>query len=429
MQTTKTRLDATTVEVTAAAEQPLLDSAKRQVLAELAKQARVPGFRAGKAPAALVEKQVDQAALQEKFLERAAQQLYLQAIDQENVRPVAQPEVSVSQFVPFSVLEISAKIQTVGDVKLADYQHLKKAKPAVKITEKDIDGVVESLRQRVADKKTVKRAAQDGDEVTIDFSGTDAKTKQPVSGAESKDYPLRLGSDSFIPGFESNIVGMKPDEDKTFDVTFPKDYGVSALQNRKVSFAVHVSKVQEMSLPGADDALAAKAGQFSSLKELRADIKTQLQAERQKETDSAYQNELLEEVAKKSSAAIPDVLIDEEVQRLEQQERENAAYRGQTWPEYLAAQNLTEDKYKQQQRPAAELRVRAGIILAEIADREKLGVADEEVSRQIQQLKSQYARDPKMRAELDKPENRRDIASRLLSEKTIARLEHYATGQ
>jgi trigger factor len=426
MQTTKKQIDDTTVELTASAEQELLDNVKQQVLKKLGAQVRLPGFRLGKAPASMVEKNVDQARLQNDFLEQAVQQLYLAAIDKENVRPVTQPEVSVSKFVPFTTLEISAKIETVGEVKLADYKKIKKAKPAVKVTEKDIDGVVESLRQRVADKKAVNRTAKSGDEVTIDFSGTDAKTGQPISGADAKGYPLLLGSNSFIPGFEDDIIGMKPGEDKTFDITFPKDYGVKALQGKKVSFAVHLITVQEVTLPKADDDFATKAGPFSSLKELRGDIKGQLKSERQQEADSQYQNELLEDVAKKSSVAIPASLVDEEIQRMEQQDRQNATYRGQTWPEYLEAQELSEDTYKEAQRPAAELRVKAGLVLAEIADKEQINITDEEVDRQINLLKGRYQQDPKMQAELAKPENRRDIASRLLSEKTIGKLEEYA---
>jgi trigger factor len=344
----------------------------------------------------------------------------------ENVRPVAQPEVNITKFVPFTTLEVEAKVAAVGKIKLPDYKNIKLAKKPVEVTAKDVNEVIAQLRERAAEKTEVKRAAKNGDEVMIDFVGTDAKTKESVSGADGKDYPLMLGSNSFIPGFEANLIGLKPGEEKTFTLEFPSNYGVKALQNRKVTFKVTVKKVNELKQPELDDAFAAKMGPVKTVAELKADIKKQLTAEKQQRADRDYENELIKKLAEKTEAVIPKALVDEELDRLENQEKQNLAYRGQTWQEHLKDEGLSEEQHREQKRPDAETRVKAGLMLSEIAEAEGLQVTPEELEIRMQLIKGQY-QDPAMQAELSKPEARREIASGLLTEKTINKLRSYAS--
>jgi len=239
---------------------------------------------------------------------------------------------------------------------------------------------------------------------------------------------LLLGSNTFIPGFETNLIGMKPAEEKTFTLTFPKDYGVKTLQNRKVDFTVTIKKVQEMVEPKIDDEFAAKVGPFKNVEEMKADIKKQLQTEKDYQGDREYTDELLTKIKKESKAAIPDSLIDEQLERLLGDHKQNAMYRGTTWQEFLEGEGKTEEEYKKTLRPDAELRVKAGLVLGEIAEKEGIEVTPEELEVRMQILKSQYP-DEKMQAELDKPEARREIASRMVSEKTVDKLVGYATAK
>ncbi|HSX37020.1 MAG TPA: trigger factor, partial [Patescibacteria group bacterium] len=363
MQVTTEKLGPTTHKLTLVADQQLLDNAKAKVLEHLARgHVKVQGFRQGKVPKELVEKNVDQNLLQSEFLEQAVNQLYGQAVDEQRLRPVEQPKINITKFVPFTTLEVTAEVEAVGDIKLPDYKRIKLAKPAASVTPKDVDDVMKNLRQRAAAKQEVKREAKAGDEVVIDFTGVDAKTKEPVAGADGKDYPLLLGSNTFIPGFEDNVVGMKPGEAKEFDITFPKDYGVKPLQNHKVTFTVTVGKVQTVTEPKLDDAFAATVGPFKTLAELKADVKKQLQNDKQQEAERRYENELLQKIAEKSDVAIPKALVDEEIERIEDQERQNVVYRGQTWQEHLDQEGLTAEAHKEKNRPQAELRVKGGLI-------------------------------------------------------------------
>jgi trigger factor len=426
MQVTKKNLSDTKVQLLLVADAEQLKTAKEETLKHLAHDVRLPGFRPGKAPLNLIEKSINPATLQTEFLDRALNVLYINALEEYKLRPVAQPQVKIQKFVPFDTLEIEAEVEVVGTIKLADYKTIKLARKAVKITAKDVDEVLDQLKQREAEKKDVDRASKDGDQTMINFKGVDAETKEAISGADGKDYPLLLGSNTFIPGFETNLVGMKTGEEKTFTLTFPKDYGVKALQGRKVAFTVTVTKVQEVVEPKLDDAFAAKAGPFKTLDELKADAKKQLETEKEYQADREYTDELLTKITKESKAAIPESLIAEQTDRLVNDQKQNSMYRGMTWKEFLESQGLTEEKYREQLKPEAEMRVKAGLVLGEIAEAEKITVTPEELEIRIQLLKAQYP-DEKMQAELGKPESRREIVSRMVSEKTVDKLVGYAS--
>jgi trigger factor len=426
MRITRTQPSANITKLAVTADKTELDVTKQAVLERLSASVKVPGFRPGKAPANLVEKQIDQNAFQAEFLNEVINQLYVKAVEQEKLRPVSEPKVEVNKFVPFSTLEFSLEVEAVGDIKLPNYKIIKVEATKPEVTAKDVNTVLDSLRQRGAAKTEVQRAAKSGDEVTIDFTGSDAATKEPIDGTDGTDYPLTLGSNSFIPGFEDELMGVKAGDRKTFDIVFPEDYGAKTLQKRKVTFAVTVKKVQELKPAALDDAFAATVGPFKTLAELKADIKKQLKAEKQQEADRKFDNDLLEKIAAKTEVAIPKALVEDEMDRMEEEEKRNVVYRGQTWQEHLDGEGLTTEEHREKQREGAELRIKAGLILGAIADKEQIDVTPEELEIRMQLLKGQYP-DPAMQAELDKPEARRDIRSRMLTEKTLDKLRGYTT--
>lgn len=385
---------------------------------------KVPGFRAGKAPLNMVEKHIDQSLLQSDFIDAVLNHYYVSAITTEKLRTVGQPQVNLSKFVPFTTMEFDVSVDILGDVVLPDYKKLKQAKTLAKVEIKDVNEVIASLQKRLADKKSVNRAAKNGDEVIVDFKGTDAKG-EAINGAEGQDYPLLLGSNTFIPGFEPNIVGMKTGDKKKFTIPFPKDYSVAVLQGKKVTFEVTVKTINELIEPKADDNFAAKAGPFSTLKALKADIKEQLTIEKQRELDRIYENELLEKIVAKTKVDVPATLIDEQVARLEQEERQNLAYKGQTWQEHLDEEAITEEAHRERNKPEAEKQIKIGVMLGAIGDKEGIDVTPEETDVRLQLLKGQYT-DKAMQDELDKPGARQDIESRLRTEKIIAKLTSYA---
>lgn len=426
MHITRTDISKTKVKLEIVASEAVLAPYKTHTLEKLAAKVKLPGFREGKAPLNLIEKNVDPQKLQAEFMDDAINHLYADAVRDQKIRPIDNPKITLKKFVPFTTLEFDAEVEVLGKVTVADYKKIKKSAKPVVVTAKDIDDVVKSLQERVAESKDVERAAKNGDKVIINFKGVDAK-KKPVQGAEGKDYPLLLGSDTFIPGFEKNLLGMKADDEKTFDLTFPKDYGVKVLAGSKVTFTVTVTKVQEQTLPKLDDAFAATAGPFKTLKELRDNIKIELQRERETQAMTELEGDIVKEISAKSKLEVPEALIDDQIERLLTELRQNLTYRGLTYQEYLKREDTTEEAYRKDVLvPEAEQRVRAGLVLAEISELEGIEVTPEELDIRMQMLKAQY-QDAAMQAELEKPESRQNIASRMLTEKTIQKLVDYGT--
>ncbi len=426
MQIQQETLSPSSAKLSVTADATALETIKKMVVKRLGSDVKVAGFRAGKAPENLIEKQIDPSILQSEFLNDAVNQLYDQAVKHEKLRVVAQPEITITKFVPFSTLEFTAQVEHIGPIKLADYKAIKLAPKKAEIKPAEVTAVLNNLADRAAEKKPVERAAKLKDEVTMDFSGVDAKTKERIEGADGQEYPLVIGSQSFIPGFEEELVGLKPGAKKTFDITFPKDYQAAMLQNRKVSFSVTILKVSELVRPKIDDKFAASVGPFKTLAELKADIKKQITVEKQREADQAYDNELLQKIADASQVAIPKALVDDEIKRLEEEEKRNIAYRGQTWQEHLDAEGVSEEEHSERQRPMAELRIKTGLLLGEISERENITVSPDELKTRIELLKNQY-NDEALRAELDSPVGMRDINSRLMIEKTIDKIRSYSS--
>lgn len=426
MQVTKKNLSDNKIVLTISASQAYLAPIKELTLKRLSNDVKLPGFREGKAPLNLVEKNVDPQVLQTEFIEEALSQLYPEAAASEKIRPIDRPQINLKKFVPFTEIEFEAEVEVLGPVKLGDYKKIKKTKEVEKVTAKDVQTIIDNLKLRLAEKKEVKREAKDGDEVWIDFKGVNTKG-DAIPGADGTDYPLKLGSDTFIPGFEKNLVGLKAGEEKTFDLTFPKDYRATSLAGSKVTFTATVKKVNEVVDPKEDDSFAQKVGPFKTIEQLKSDIKKELTTSKEQEALTKLETDVIMALVDKSTVSIPDVLIADQVDRDLRELKQSLAQRGMTYEEFLTSEGKTAEVYeKEVLRPRAEQKVKTSIILAEVSEVENLQVTPEEVTGRVELLKQQYP-DPGMQDELNKPEALRDIGARLLTEKTINALVGYAT--
>jgi trigger factor len=418
------QLSETLIELSIIADQTQLAEAKSAAIAILAPKVKVDGFRAGKVPLSLAEKHINPASLQNEFLEEAINKTYLESIKQEQLRPVANPDINIVKFVPYTTLEFRAKVEIIGKIKLPNYKIMSLKKADVKVSAKDIQEVLERLQTQTAEYKEVERPIKDGDRAIIDFSGKDEKG-QVVSGADGKDFPLSIGSKTFIPGFEENLIGLKKDDKKTFNVTFPQDYHFRALQSKKVYFAVTVKKVEDVIKHKLDDEFAAKAGPFKTLKELKDDILKQLKLEREAQAERDFEDSIIKKIVEKTIVSLPASLLKEQTEAVGREFEQNLAYRGQKLDDYLAQKNISKGQFEADElRPAAEQRLKAGLVLSEIANKENIEVSPEEVEIRRQVLKGRYS-DPKMQEELNNPNSNREIANRLLTEKTIHKLVGY----
>ncbi len=416
-------LKPTVVKLTIEASKEEILSAKIDAINKLKSKYKIPGFRPGKAPVDISEKYIDPAMLSEETINIAVNSIYLKALFENKLRSVDRGEISISSFVPYESLKFSATVDVLGQIKLGEYKKLGIQKPIGKITPKAIDEVLERLRLQLSTRSEVKRAAKDGDEVVIDFTGTEDANDKAIAGADGKNFPLILGSKTFIPGFETKLIGAKAGETKEIKVTFPSDYNVTYLRNMKAKFTVTINKVYEVKLPEINDAFASKVGNFKSLSELKADIKRELKLNQDQELQVQYQNKLVDHIVSKTEIAIPETLINEDKEKYIFEARQNASYRGQTWSEFLQSENLTEKQFDEQARSISENRVKTGLILGEIASLENISVDNTELEARLIQLKAAYNNDPQMQHELSDKRNHLDIKNRILVEKTLSRIE------
>jgi trigger factor len=423
---TRTDTSDTLVTLEIIVDEDTLALAKKHAVEKLGKSVKITGFREGKAPASLIEKSIDQNALAEEFLNEAINHSYPEAVKKEGISPIASPKVEVTKFVPFSLVEYKADIAMIGKIKLADYTKLKAKKETVEPDKADIEQVIGNMQTQLAEKNDVEREAKKEDQVWINFVGTDEKDKE-VKGAKGDNYPLVIGSDTFIPGFEEHIIGLKAGETKTFAIEFPKDYGVKALQAKKVTFAVDVVKVQEVKKPELNEEFVKKVSPtLKTMAELRDDIKKQLAVEADSKAVRAYENALVAEIVEKSSVEVPDELVEEQAANVMRDLTQNILYRGQTMEEYLEAIGMTAEEQREKEiLPEASRRLKAGILLSEIAEKEKITVTEEEIKIRVSVLKQRYASDAEMLKQLEDVNNLRELGSQILTEKTIAKIVGY----
>lgn len=419
MKHTLKKLSDTQVEITIAVSAEDMADAKEKALKHLSRDLKAPGFRKGKVPANVAEKHLDPNLLSNEVMQHAVNQTLTETIAVENLRVLDQPNISITKFVPYTDMEFTAVVEIIPEVKLGNYKKLKVKRVVKKVEKSDVDEVVERIRQSLAEKNEVKRAAAMGDEVTIDFVGK--KDGEAFDGGTSKDYSLALGSKSFIPGFEEAIVGHKPGDKFDVPLTFPKDYHAESLKGAKVVFEVTLKKVAEVKLPELTDELAKKVGPVDNVKDMLEDIKSELMLQNERQADDKYKDELIQALVKVSKVPVPEILLTDQTRSIAQDFKQNLMYRGLTPDDYMKQMGYADETEWQEKEfnELAEKRVKAGLVLAELSKEENVEVTKEELDARQAQMLEQY---PSMKEQLNTPESRADLVNRLVTEKTLDRL-------
>ncbi|MBH2007168.1 trigger factor [Candidatus Saccharibacteria bacterium] len=419
-QSTK-HLSETKVELTITVGAEELKNAELVALAKVAQDIKVPGFRKGKAPASVAAKHVDPNDLAQHTLENALSKAVADAFTESGVQALDRPEVDVKKFVPGSELEFVAIAEILPKITLGDYKKLSAKAEKVSVTKKDVDEILDRIKKGYAEKKPAERKAKKGDEVNINFVGK--KDGVAFDGGTAEGYDIVLGSDSFIPGFEDGIIGHKAGDEFDLDLAFPDHYHVEDLKGAKVVFSVKLNEVKEVVEPELTDELAAKAGPFKTVKELEDDIKTEITRQKQQEADDKLKDALVSELVEKSEVPVPEILAQDQMRSIEQDMVQNLMQRGLTLDMYLAEKDFKDKDawIASEVKDAADNRVRAGLVLAELSKVLKVEATQEELLERMNLLGQQYPSDD-LRKQLKSPEAQRDIANRLLTDKTIDKL-------
>ncbi|MBB1555446.1 trigger factor [Candidatus Saccharibacteria bacterium] len=422
MNTTVKYLSDTRVRATIKVEATELKAAEQVALKKLSKTVKVNGFRKGHVPLEVVKKNVDPNALAQETLENALSRAVAESFIENKLQALERPEVEVKKFVPGESLEFTAEADVLPKVKLGDYKKLKATEKKISVAKKDVDEVVERIRKSMAEKKEVKRAAKLGDEAVIDFVGK--KDGEAFPGGTGNDYPLELGSGSFIPGFEEAIVGLKAGDKKNIELTFPKDYHAPDLKGKKVVFETTVKKINEKALPELNDEFAAKTGPFTSMSELTADIKRELEAQKKREASDELKDSLVKQLVAKSNVAVPTVLREDQVRSIEQDLMQNLMYQGLSIEQYWEQKGYKDrDAWvKAEANEAADNRIKAGLVLSELSKVLKIEATADELADHLNTYRKQYANNPEMTKRFEEPEVQREVANRLITEKTVDEL-------
>ncbi|KKU52447.1 MAG: trigger factor [Candidatus Sungbacteria bacterium RIFCSPLOWO2_01_FULL_47_32] len=365
-----------------------LESAARS----LSKARPMEGFRPGKAPMGVVKQRFGEFAVYEQAAKMCIEKQYLKIVEElggkkngeENVpgiEPIGHPEISITKLAPKEDFEYKIVLSVIPELNLPDYKKnassVTKTKKPVVVEDKEVDEALKSVRESRAPLITVSRPAERGDIVEIDFETFDGDRK--LNGIESKSHPIAIGEGRFIPGFEDNLIGIAAGETKEFNLKLPTDFQNSSLAGKEVTFRATARAVQEKHVPELTDEFAKSVGNFSDLEALKKNVREGILMEKEHKERDRIRMEIIDGIAKKADAELPELLIERELDKMEQELKSGVEHMGLSFDDYLLNIKKSPEELRKDWRKDAEKRVRGALILRKIADAEHIEPEHDEV--------------------------------------------------
>ena len=349
----------------------------------------IPGFRKGKAPRKMIEQMYGKGI----FLEDAANALipeqYSKALEECDLEIVSQPEIDVTQIEPGKAFIFTAEVAVKPEVTLGEYKGLEVPKSETEVTDEEIEAELKKEQEKNSRTITVEdRGAENGDIATIDFEGFVDGTA--FEGGKGTDYPLTLGSGSFIPGFEDQLVGAKAGDHVEVNVTFPEEYQSKDLAGKAAVFQCDVKKVETKELPELDDDFAQDVSEFDTLAEYKEDIKKNLTERKEKEARTAKENAAVDKAIENAQMEIPDAMIETQISQMLDDFSRRMQAQGLTMEQYMQFTGLTADKMREEMKPQALKRIQTRLVLEKIAETENIQPSEEEVNEEIGKMAEMY---------------------------------------
>lgn len=377
------------VEVEAERVSAALDKAFQKVV----KKANVPGFRKGKVPRSIFEARYGVESLYQDAIDILLPEVYGEAVDETDIFPVDRPEVDIEQFGKGQPFKFKAKITVKPEVKLGEYKGVEVPAVSVEVTEEEMNSELERLQQRHAELVVIDdEAAKNGDTVVIDFDGS--VDGVPFEGGKAERYSLELGSNTFIPGFEDQVVGLATGDFKDVTVTFPETYHAEELAGKEAVFKVKVHEIKRKELPELDDEFAKDVSEFETLAEFKEDLKKQLEARKEQEGKAARESALVDKIGENAEVEIPEAMIQGEVQNMVRDFDNRLHAQGMNLDMFLNFSGQTIDDLKAQMQGDAEKRVRNNLVLEQIAKAEEIEATEEEINKELADMAEAYKRTP-----------------------------------
>lgn len=348
----------------------------------------IPGFRKGKVPMAMVEKMYGEQVLYDDALNEILDKTYPDAVKESGLDVVSRPEIGIDEIGKGKDLVYTATVAVKPEVTLGEYKGVTVEKADVTVTEDEVQDRLNKELDKNSRLVDVEREIKKDDIATIDFVGSvDGKE---FAGGKGEDYPLTIGSGTFIPGFEDQLIGHKVGENVDVHVTFPEEYGAKDLAGKEALFKVSIKAVKEKQVPAADDEFASEVSEFDTLDEYKKDLEKTIRAEKEERATTTNENNVVDKVVENASMEIPEPMIDAQLDNMYYDYSMRLQQQGIPIDQYMQITGLTEAKLKEQMKPQAEKNIRTSLVLEAIQKKENISVSDERVDEEFKKIADQY---------------------------------------
>ena len=366
----------------------------KKAVQKIANQVNIPGFRKGKAPRAIIEMHYGKEAVKQEAFEEVANKAYSQALEQEHLIPVSDPKLEASTFEEGKDMELTLKVTLKPEPELGEYKGLHVEKKEAVVTDEQIDAQMKELQNRNAKMVVAEDGAviEKGDFAIIDFAGT--VDGEPFSGGEGKGYPLEVGSNSFIPGFEDQLVGLSKGDATDVEVTFPEEYFVKELAGKEAVFKVNIQDVKRKELPELTDEYVAANSEFKTVAELRANYKERMEKAAEANAKAEYEHDLTDLAVANAKFSVPQIMIEDKISQMVEEMKMSLESRKMTLDMYMQYTGLDMAKIRENQRPVAEESVKTDLVLDAIAKAENIQVDMADVDAEIAAISAQHGAAP-----------------------------------
>jgi len=384
----------------------------------LARRARVPGFRPGKAPRPLLERHLGPGVVLDEAVEHLVHDAYREALVEEAILPLTDADVEIVEAEEGKPVRFKATVQVRPEVELGDYKHFNFSPEIESIDDARVDHVLEELRDQNATLAAVEgRGAKDGDYAVISFRGS--RDGAPFEGGTSERMPLILGQERLIPGFEANLQGLEAGGRTEFDITFPQDYPETVLAGQPAHFVVELRELREKVLPELDVDFIGTLGDFADIDALRIDIRTRLEGNALDRARHGFADRIIDYAVANATVELPDILVDQEIEVMHDEFRGTIARQGISEEAYLKAVGKTDADLHAEFRPGAEKRVQTLLVLSKVADTEGVSVPDAEVEAEVARGRERYPDDARLQTYFDSERGRSYVRSTLRRSRVV----------
>ncbi|MBU1164819.1 trigger factor [Patescibacteria group bacterium] len=388
----------------------------------ISKESKFDGFRPGKAPYDVVVKNVGQEKVLQEAIEPAVQKTFVKAINDKKIITVGSPQIDIIKMAPNNPFIYTATVSLLPKVEMGDYKNIKIKEKEVNVSDDELDKALKNLAKMRHTEALVDRAIKKDDKVEINFKSF--LEKIPVEGGAQEKFPLVVGENTFIPGFEDQLIGMKAGQEKKFQLRFPKEYHDKNLSDKLVDFEIIVNAVYEVKLPQLNDDFAKGIGNFKNIEELKTQLKDNLKHEAKHKEERRVEEEMIQSLIKIAKFDdIPELLINNELQKMIAELEQNIKNQGMNFEDYLNHIKKKRDDLMIDFAPQAIERIKSALIVRQVAQDQKIEVTDNDIDEEIKRLETAYAGNEELKKQIQSPHYKDYLKNMLASKKTLDSLK------